>query len=157
MLKLRSKSMETPKAKAIMAERMKKFNKAFDNPYYLRIVNNHFVLLEVSEALESHGFECFTAKDEYEREATHYVTAYKDGKLIQFGFSEVPYRWWVNNANEWHGDVICTWGMKDQFAYPYSLEYLISHAVTCTEKQLQDYERKKTSDFYVRLRGNFLS
>lgn len=143
--------MKTPKTKAIMAEREKKFNRAFDNPYYLRITNNHFVLLEVSEALKKHGFECFTAKDEYDREATHYVTAYKDGKQIRFGFSEVPYRWWVNNSDAWHGDVICTWGRKDQFAYPYELDYLISHAVTCGKKELEDYERKKTSDFYIRL------
>ena len=75
-----------------MAERKKKFNSAYDNPYYLRITNNHFVLLEVSEKLTEQGFECFTAKDEYDREATHYVTAYKDGKWIQFGFAEVPFR-----------------------------------------------------------------
>jgi len=146
--------METPKTKAIMAERIKKFRAAFDNPYYLRVANNHFVLLEVCEELTKQGFECFTAKDEYDRECVHYVTAYKDGKQVQFGFAEVPFRWWVNNSSERNGDIICTWGRKDQFAYPYELQYLIDHAIPCSEKQRQDYERKKVSDFYVRL-GNF--
>lgn len=146
--------METPKTKAIMAERIKKFRAAFDNPYYLRVANNHFVLLEVCEELTKQGFECFTAKDEYDHECVHYVTAYKDGKQVQFGFAEVPFRWWVNNSSERNGDIICTWGRKDQFAYPYELHYLIDHAIPCSEKQRQDYERKKVSDFYVRL-GNF--
>ena len=146
--------MEKPKTKAIMAERIKKFSAAFDNPYYLRIANNHFVLLEVCEELTKQGFECFTAKDEYDHECVHYVTAYNDGKQVQFGFAEVPFRWWVNNSSERNVDIICTWGRKDQFAYPYELQYLIDHAIPCSEKQLQDYERKKVSDFYVRL-GNF--
>ena len=137
-----------------MAERIKKFSAAFDNPYYLRVANNHFVLLEVCEELTKQGFECFTAKDEYDHECVHYVTAYKDGKQVQFGFAEVPFRWWVKNSSERNGDIICKWGRKDQFAYPYELQYLIDHAIPCSEKQRQDYERKKVSDFYVRL-GNF--
>ena len=146
--------METPKTRAVMAGLTKKFNRAFDNPYYLRLANTHYTLLEVCEKLTEQGFECFTAKDEYDRETVHFIQAYKDGRRVMFGFSEVPFRWWVNNSDAWKGDIRCVWGTKDQFAYPYDLEYLMSHAVPCSQKELEEYERKKEGNFYVRL-GNF--
>lgn len=146
--------METPKTKAVMAERIKKFNRAFDNPICLRWDNTHFTLLEVSEKLTEQGFECFTARDEYERERVHLVYAYKDGRRLLFGFSEVPYRWWINDSHEKHGDIWCVWGAKDSYAYPYTLERLMSSARTCSEKELQRYEEMKTGKFWIRL-GNF--
>lgn len=151
--------METPKTKAVMAMRIKKFNRAFDNPICLRWDNTHFTLLEVSEILTQQGFECFTAEDKYRRERVDLVYAYKDGKRLLFGFSEVPFRWWINNSiitmsGKCLGDVWCVWGMKDQYAYPFSLEFLMGRAKACSSKELEEYERMKTDRFYVRL-GNF--
>lgn len=152
MLKLRSKSMETPKAKAILAERLKNANwvDLHSNFYFLRVENNHFVLLEVCEALKAAGVECFTARDEYERERTHYINGYKDGKRVQFGFSEVPYRWWINNSSYEHGNCRDIKGQHG-FDYPYEISDILNNLRPCTAKELEDYERKKTSEFYIRL------
>lgn len=150
---LKSSNMETPKTKKMMEPLLKRFDRAYDNPYYLRVANNHFTLLEVSEKLTENGFECFTANDEFEHERVHYVTAYRDGKMIRFGFSEVPYRWWVNNSHCFNGDVIGLRG-RNGYDYPFELDYLISHAVACSSKELEEYERKKSDKFYRRI-GNF--
>ncbi len=147
--------METPKTKTIMEKRLDKAGPHIrtEQSYFLRQSNNHFVLLEVCEALTSQGFECFTARDEYEREHTHYVNAYRDGKRVQFGFSEVPYRWWVNDSSYEHGDCRDICG-KHGYDYPFELDYIISRAVACSRKELEEYERKKEGNFYVKL-GNF--
>ncbi len=151
--------METPKTRAVMAERIRKFSRAFDNPSCLRWDNTHFTLLEVSEKLTEQGFECFTARDEYERERVHIVYAYRDGRRLLFGFSDVPFRWWINNniitfSGKCLGDIRCVWGRKDQYAYPYSLEHLMDSARTCSEKELRDLEGMRSGKFWIRL-GNF--
>lgn len=144
--------METPKTKALMEERLRKASwlEIHSNSYFFRIENNHFVLLEVCEALKKRGVTCFVTRDDYERERTSHVYGYMNGQRVMFGFSEVPYRWWLNNDSIEHGDCRGIQG-RNGFDFPYEIEEIIGGLRPCSRKELDDYERKKANEFYIRL------
>jgi hypothetical protein len=137
--------METPKAQRIMQEYLagKKLD-SYLPAYCARRKNNHHVLLEVCEELKKHGVDCYTERQEYERERTSLIYAVKDGKYVCFGFAEVPFRWYVGSEHScWR------WPIGEHgYGYPYEVEDILSKI----NVPLSKYEKSACEDQRIRIK-----
>lgn len=137
--------METPNAQRIMQEYLA--GKKLDShlpAYYARRKNNHHVLIEVCDELKKHGVDCYTNRQEHERERTSLVYAVKDGKYVCFGFAEVPFRWYIGSEHSFCRGLVGEHG----YGYPYEVDEILDKI----NVPLSKYEKCACEDQRIRIK-----
>lgn len=124
--------MKTPKARAFMNEYLSKKGK-FQNYFdarWARQKNNHHVILEVCEELKKRGCECYVSKDDFNREKVEIAYVFNGNYTTVFGFSDVPFRWYIN-SEYLHGRF--DGGENNGYDFPYEIEDILNDMQPSTD------------------------
>lgn len=117
--------------------------------YGQRMKNNHITLMQVADMLKLKGCKVYSSefRDSKRDSYRKYLLVVKDNKKTYVGFSEVPYRWWLDSECSNRKNTRGLVGEKG-YGFPYTIEEILDSMRTI---QKSEREFQQTLRSYVEL------